>query len=477
SKIYNLAGGLPCSGVNHDLSLFISIYCGAIKITEKLTVELKITGLTHDARGVGRHQGLAVFVDGALPGELVKIRIKGIRKNHAEGVLERVLEASPHRIISACSGHGRCGGCQLLHLGYDRQLVEKKEMVENALGRIGGFQDIVINDTLGMDNPMAYRNKILFQVGAIPGRGDGRQLALGFFEKGSNRLVPGIDCLLISPSLRKLASELEDLINKYGCIDLKRVLIRQSHFNKEILVGLIYKESCHHKGKLSSLVEGLRAFSDKIVSIMELVIPNPRIPWKGESRILYGRDHIIEEVNGRKFLISAHSFFQVNTLQANVLYKKVMDYCGLDGSGTVFDLYCGTGTIGILLAKKAKMVYGIESLKGAVVDARENAKLNEVRNIEFIRGKSEAEVPKLLERGIRPNVIVVDPPRKGCNPELLDAILKVRPGRVVCVSCNPSTLARDLKLLANKYKIKEAQPVDLFPWTHHVEVIVKLEEL
>ena len=429
-------------------------------------IELEITGLTHEGKGVGRHDGLAVFVKGALPGELVKISLDKTKKSYAEGTLKEIIVVSPHRVRPLCASYIKCGGCQLLHLKYEEQLVEKTKIVANALERIGGFSYIKVNQCIGMIEPWGYRNKIIFQVG--PGN------LLGFFEGSSNEFVPGKDCLLVSSNLRVLANELERLINVCGLDKLKRVLIRESTFSGEFLLGLIFADDSHDRLQINKLVEEVKGLFPKVVSIVEFVTPDPKVSWKGKSNILHGKGYFLEKVGGKKFIVSVNSFFQVNSLQTEKLYECVINFAKSNtatNGGIIFDLYSGTGTITIFLSEIAGKVYGIESLEEAVKDARENVSLNDVKNVGFILGKAEIEAKNLVDGGIKPDIIVVDPPRNGCHQALLDTIIVVKPEKVVYVSCNPATLARDLKILSECYTVEEVQPVDMFPHTAHVEVV------
>jgi len=444
---------------------------------ENSFIELEITGLTHEGKGVGRHQGLAVFVKGALPGELVKVSLDKIKKNYAEGILKEIIVASPHRAEPPCANYTSCGGCQMLHLKYEEQLTEKTKIVANALGRIGGLSYVKVNPCIGMANPWGYRNKIIFQVGRGELKNKNSLLKLGFFEDSTNEFVPGKDCLLISSNLRILANELERLINVYALDKLKRVLIRESAFNNEFLLGFIFADDSHDKFQVGKLAEEVQKLFPKVVSIIEYVVPDAKIPWKGKSNVLYGTGHFLEKISGKKFIVSANSFFQVNSLQAEKLYECVINFAKSDGTGVIFDLYSGTGTISIFLGEIAGQVYGIESLEEAVKDAKENASLNDMKNVEFILGKAEVEAKKLVDRGIKPDIIVVDPPRKGCHQELLDTIIAAKPERVIYVSCDPATLARDLKILSEYYTVEEVQPVDMFPHTAHIESVCLLNRV
>ncbi|KUO53596.1 MAG: hypothetical protein APF76_12370 [Desulfitibacter sp. BRH_c19] len=439
------------------------------------SIKLNITGLTHEGKGVGRHDGLAVFVKDALPGEIVRARLHKVKKNYAEAILEEILEVSPFRIDGKCLNHKKCGGCQLLHLNYREQLKEKQNIVINALQRIGGFSKVTVNECLGMDDPWGYRNKIIFQVGRKEDKEKG--LKLGFYEENSNDFVPGKGCLLVSLDVRRLADKVEKLINVYNLKQLKRILIRQSTFNKEILLGLIFSGKTHDRFKLEKMVGEIKNHSDKLISIIEFIVADSKLPWKAQSKVLYGRDYFIEELNSKRFIISANSFFQVNSLQAEKLYGTVVEFVGTEDAKTIFDLYCGTGTIAIQLSDMAERVYGIETLEEALGDARRNADLNKTTNVEFLLGKAEVKAKKLFEKGLQPDVVVVDPPRKGCHPDLLNSILTVNPKKVIYVSCNPATLARDLTILSQSYTAKEVQPVDMFPHTAHVETVALMSKV
>lgn len=439
-------------------------------------ITIEIMDLTSEGKGVGRYDGLAVFVPGAIPGEKVKVKITNKKKSYAEAELIEIIQPSPRRKDSIeCTAYEHCGGCQLMHMDYNNQLNEKTQLVQKSLERIGGFLNVRVKPCLGMDNPFGYRNKVVYQVGIRD-----NQLRLGFFSEKSNEFVPVTKCLLVSEIMGSLAQEIEKLINLYKLKDLKRVLIRESKHNGEILIGLIFFKEVKNKNLLDSIYELtntlIKSFP-QIVSIIKFIQANPKVPWSGTGKILFGQKYFTEEIGGKKFIISANSFFQVNSLQAEKLFNTVVDYCGDMDKHIVFDLYCGTGTISIFLADKAKKIYGIEALPEAVADASENARLNGLHNIEFIAGKVEHETHKLTEQGKKPQVIVIDPPRKGCHPKTIDTILKISPPKVIYVSCNPATLARDLKLLSEVYIIKQVQPVDMFPQTSHVETVVLMSRV
>lgn len=437
-------------------------------------IEILITGYSHDGAGVGRWQGQVVFVPGTLLGEEVLAVITAQKKGYLQGELLRVIKPSSERVLPACGIYESCGGCQLQHLSYPAQLQMKEQTVRNALTRIGGLDDVEIYPVLGMINPWAYRNKGHFRVGR-----DKEGVRLGFVEEGTHNLVDMHCRHLFSSEVTGLLGYLEDILTQYK-IDvhmtdgkgLKYILIRESRSTGEILLVFIHSGGVSEK--LGLIAREICRQVTKVVGICENVNVKNQGPVLGNKTvIIQGKGNIEDRIGPFIFNISPASFFQVNNIQTELLYNKALEYAGLTGKETVVDAYCGIGTISLFLAQKAKKVIGIESVSEAVHDARKNAAFNRLKNVEFHLGMAEKIMPELLNNGIQPEVIIVDPPRKGCERALLDSIVKAKPERVVYVSCNPATLARDLKILAEQgYITKEVQPVDMFPQTSHVESII-----
>lgn len=452
-----------------------------------------IVGIGHTGEGVGRVNGFTLFIHGALPGEKVSAQVTGLKKQYGFARLLKVLEASPDRVEPPCPVYDECGGCQLQHLGYDAQLRLKRQMVVDNLERIAklrvtNVQDsdgangepggVLVHPTIGMADPWRYRNKVQVPIGEREGG-----LAGGFYATGSHRIVDAERCLIRTEAADDIVSAVKKMAYELGIpaydeekrrSGLRHVIVKTGFRTGEMMVVLVSdKEELPEAQRLAErIVEAVPG----IASICHNVNAGPAGTVMGpHTSVLWGGDRIYDAIGDVRFAISAHSFYQVNPVQTEVLYGKALEYAGLTGSETVIDAYCGVGTISLFLAQRAKRVYGVEIVPEAVQDARSNAELNGIANAEFEAGKAEEVIPAWRERGIRPDVIVVDPPRSGCDAALLDTIVAMRPQRVVYVSCNPSTLARDLRVLEDGgFCTVEVQPVDMFPWTAHVECCVSL---
>lgn len=442
-----------------------------MKIKERITIVLE--DITHSGEGVGRVDNMIVFVDGGVPGDTVEIEITAIKKTYMTGKILKLIIPSGTRQEPPCPYFGRCGGCQLLQVQYDAQLAIKRKIVTDALERIGGIKDVPVNAVIGMETPYRYRNKAQFK---ISGKG------VGFFAKRSHQIVPIEDCLTQPESCVQVIETFNALL-KDGCFELydeqqhtgflRGIIQRTNEQGENMIVIVGNGKKLKHKDKI------LQAITERIPEVRSVYLnvntTRGNAVLGRENHLLLGTPQIEERIGDLSFLISPNSFFQVNTRQTKVLYDLVKRMATLTGAETLFDLYCGTGTIGLYLAREAARVYGIEIVENAVLDAQENAERNQIKNIRFIQGKSETEAPKLADEGIHPDVIVLDPPRKGCDPALLEMIENLSVPKVVYVSCNPSTLARDLKILREYgYQVQEVQPVDLFPGTGHVETCVLL---
>lgn len=436
--------------------------------------EIDITGLSHRGEGVGRYRGIVVFIPGALPGEKVLSTIVDVKKNLIRGQLEKVIKPAPTRVTPRCDVYHACGGCQLQHLDYVEQLWQKTVRVEETLKRLGNLDGVTVHAALGMDNPWAYRNKAVLQVG-IDEQG---KVILGYFDTGTHNLAPANNCLLLSQKSREILSETQRLLQELLAgqtitkrqVSLKQVLIKEAMETGEVMLGFIVTPGFHPAQQMAD--ELVQAFPH-LTSVLEIRERKKHAPV---VRVLRGRETISEKIGPFIFQISALSFFQVNPYQTERLYNKAVEYAALTGKETVLDVYCGTGSISLFLARKAAFVYGIEEVKEAIEDAVANAEENKVKNVQFMAAPAEDMLPRLASRGLRPDVVVLDPPRKGCHPRVLETIAQVGPRRIVYVSCNPATLARDLKTLGEKgYRTLEVQPVDMFPQTAHIECVVSLK--
>ncbi|MGD9473807.1 MAG: 23S rRNA (uracil(1939)-C(5))-methyltransferase RlmD [Eubacteriaceae bacterium] len=450
-------------------------------INEKIEIgsvhQVELIDLTHTGEGVARIDNMIVFVDGGLPGDVAEIKIKQIKKTYALGQMVELITPSGDRIEAPCIYAKDCGGCQLQEMTYSGQLAIKEKKVRDALTRIGGLEALAINPIVGMENPTRYRNKAQFKVS---------KKGCGFYARKSHELVYINDCLNQSKDTESVINSINQLIEVLG------LSIYNEKNHKGYLRGLLWRTNLVGDQMIVLIVNGRKlSQKDAVIDILREGIPNLKSVFvnlnenKGnavlgkESKHVWGHKRLIENIGDLNFSISPNSFFQVNSKQTEVLYNVVKDFAQLDGSQTVADLYCGTGTIGLYLANQAKEVVGIEVVRDAIFDARENASLNQIDNARFIEGKSETVLDELVKNeGYKPDLIILDPPRKGCEGELLDKIIEIETPKVIYVSCNPATLARDLKILTNSgYQVEKVQPVDLFPSTTHVETVVLMSKV
>jgi len=442
---------------------------------------VEIAGMTHEGLGVGRIDNFAVFVDGAIKGETVEIKIIKVSKNYAVGKLMKILKPSENRIDPICPVFKRCGGCSLQHMDYKAQLDFKTDLVRENLKRIGRLDDVIIHDTIGMNNYMNYRNKAQYPVEEVKGKP-----VIGFYAKRSHDVIEH-DCCdiqdIVSVKIKKIIHKfiVENNISVYnestGEGIVRHIMTRVGFKTGEVMVVIVINGDDLPMKVKKRLVEILTEKVPEVKSIYLNVNKKITNTILGDTnKLIYGKEVISDFIGDLEFRVSPLSFFQVNPVQTEVLYNKALEYAGLTGNETVFDLYCGIGTISLFLSQKAKKVYGVEVVEEAIRDARENARINGVNNAEFFVGKAEEVVPVIYDRGVKADVVVVDPPRKGCDQALLDTLVEMQPERIVYVSCNPSTLARDLGYLSERgYKALEAQPVDMFPQTHHVECVIGMQ--
>lgn len=440
--------------------------------------EIDITGMTHEAMGVGKVEGIAVFVQGAIKGERVIAKIIKVARNYAIARVEKWITKSLERCEPFCQVYKRCGGCSLQHMTYDMQLRFKHEVVKDNLERIGGFKGIHVNPVIGMEKPMNYRNKAQYPVGM-----DSNGPISGFYAKRSHTIIDSDSCGIqhvgsettknvVMDIIKDLEIPIYDENTRTGI--LRHIITRVSYSTDDIMLILVVTDA--KVPKLDKLVQNIVCRIPEVKSIILNINKRTDNVILGDKvKTIYGAKTLIDNLGGLTFHIPPLSFYQVNPIQTEILYKKAVEFAQLSGTETVFDLYCGIGTISLFLAQRAKRVIGVEVVSEAIEAAKQNAKINNISNAEFFCGLAEDIVPKLYEKSITADVVVVDPPRKGCDIALLETMVDMLPKRIVYVSCNPSTLARDLKhLAANGYGIKEVQPVDLFPWTSHVETVVLL---
>ncbi|MCG7377966.1 23S rRNA (uracil(1939)-C(5))-methyltransferase RlmD [Paenibacillus sp. ACRSA] len=505
---------------------------------------IDIIGMNHDGEGVGRANGYTLFVQGALPGETVRVRVMKTKKQYGYAKLLEIVKASPDRVSAPCPIYDQCGGCQIQHMSYAGQLAWKRQLVVDNLQRIGKLnvmvedaetlvsnsqhnasvdaaqlagrseqdanekngqaasdansnesnsirlrlegvtneedtaQGIRVLPTMGMTEPWRYRNKAQVPIGVTEGG-----LVGGFYAKGSHRIIDMETCLIQHEHNDEVVAKVKEIGSHFGISAyneetgrglLRHVVVKKAFRTGEMMLVLVTNgRDIPYKDEW---IGSIREAIPQVASICQNVNKKQtNVIFGDETRVLWGRDVIYDFIGDVQFAISARSFYQVNPVQTEVLYGKTVEYAGLSGKETVIDAYCGIGTISLFLAQHADQVYGVEIVPEAIEDARSNAMLNEMKNVKFEVGASEDVIPRWKEQGIEADVIVVDPPRKGCDPRLLDTILEMKPERVVYVSCNPSTLARDLRVLEDGgYRTVEVTPVDMFPHTVHVESVAML---
>ena len=434
-----------------------------------------------NGEGIAKIDNFTVFVKGAIKGEKAKIKIIKVLTSHAYGKILEIIDRSVYRKNPDCDTYNRCGGCCLRHIDYEYTLKIKKNIVENVL-RKQGLDYIKVNDVLGMKKPYYYRNKLQYPLGLDKANNK----VMGVFEERSHNVINTEKCMIQNKLIQSIANDIftfikSNNISVYNEKSLKgivrHIIIRVGIKTNEVMCTLVLNEDKIEKEVEEKFVEYITKRYSQIKTIIKNINSrNTNVILGDKNIVLYGNGYIYDDILGYKFKISNMSFYQVNPVQTEVLYLKAIEYASLKGEETIFDLYCGIGTIGICASKKSKKLYGIETIKEAIDDARENAKINNISNAEFFVGDVEKKLPEFIKKNnIKPDVIFIDPPRKGCDKTAIYTILNIVPKKIVYVSCNPSTLARDLKMFEEKYDIKEITPVDMFPFTSHVEVCALLE--
>ncbi|MGL4989583.1 MAG: 23S rRNA (uracil(1939)-C(5))-methyltransferase RlmD [Sarcina sp.] len=442
---------------------------------------LDIISQGYEGEGVAKvEDNFPIFVEGALKGEKVKVRIVKTKKKFAYGKIIEILEQSENRIPVKCT-HKASGGCNLQHYAYNAQLDFKWERVKDCISRIGKLSNELVKYPIGMEHPYNYRNKVQLPIGLSNGK-----LNIGFFAARSHDIMDMESCIIQDETADKVVALTREWIKEYNIkpynIDgnydgsgiLRHIMVRRGFKTNEVMVVIVTNGR-----KLPFKDEFIKLITENIKGIKSIIqninSEKTNVILGKECITLWGEDTISDYIGEFKFNISPVSFFQINPVQTEILYAKALEYANLTGNETVFDAYCGTGSITLFLSKMAKKVYGVEIIPEAIENANINAKINGIDNAEFFVGQSEVVIPELINKGIKADVVVVDPPRKGCDIKLLDAITSIDAKRIVYVSCDPSTLARDLAIMAEKgYKTQEVQPVDMFPHTPHIECVAKL---
>ena len=444
-------------------------------------ISLAIDDLAFGGEGVGRLDGYVVFVREGLPGDTLRVRVTETRARYARGVIERVETPSPDRVDPPCPYFGRCGGCRLQHLAYPAQLAFKEKQVRDCLERLGGLVgDIDIRPILGAPETYGYRNKMEFTVAGVAAGPP----VVGLHQAARYDVVLDVEqCLLQSDTMNRLLGAVRDEVRHRGVSVydpvreeglLRFVTLREGGRTGQAMVNLV--ASAPDVEALGPVADAIGAREPATSSVVLNVNAKKAAVAVGtEEHLLAGRDHVTESLGGIEFEVSANSFFQTNTVQAERLFDLVAEASELTGSETVLDLYSGTGAISLLLARRCRAVYGIELASAAVADAVRNARRNGIENCTFLAGEVRHVLPDLARQGVRPDVAVADPPRAGFHPKALAALISLASARIVYVSCNPATLARDLAdLVRGGYRLDWVQPVDMFPQTPHIEAAARL---
>jgi 23S rRNA (uracil1939-C5)-methyltransferase len=445
------------------------------------SLSVTIDDLAFGGEGVGRVDGYVVFVRGGIPGDRLRVRLDQARSRFGRGTIEAIEEPSPHRVEAPCPYFGRCGGCRLQHVDYQAQLAFKFKQVVDSLERIGGLETVEVRPILAAEHTYGYRNKMEFTVARARGRPG---LTVGLHEAERYDSVLDVErCLLQSDRMNAQLDEARRFFGESGLTAwdqdsgeglLRFLMLREGYRTGETMVNVV--TSSPAVSELAPLAERLGALVPRTTSVVMNVNPKKASVAIGvEEHLLGGRDHIRESLGGIEFQVSANSFFQTNTAQAERLFALVLDAAGLSGGETVLDLYAGTGAISLQLAPRCRHVYGVELAQAAVTDAARNAAANDIANCTFLAGEVRFVLPQLIAQGVRAEVVVADPPRAGFHPKALRALAQLAPERIVYVSCNPATLARDLgELVRAGYRVEWVQPVDMFPHTPHIEAVARL---
>ena len=459
---------------------------------EIYTVEIMDMG--HKGEAIGKYEGFTVFVDGAIKGDIVKVKITKSKKNYAVGDLIEIIKESEYRVAPLCNLSGICGGCSIMNFDYNRQLELKRNIVIENLKRIAQIENPNVTQIIGMDTPYYYRNKGVFPIE----RNSENKIEIGFYKKRSHDIVEFEECKIQHKSTKTILDEIKTFIiennlpifdektqnqpkeskkKKQKSFGIRRIMIRNAFASDEIMVVIVTTDERNYN--FQELAKRLLQKNKNIKSIIHNIndTDGNKI-LSSKNKLIYGDMEIVDKIHNLKFAISPNSFYQVNPVQTDIMYSKALEYADLNKKETVFDLYCGIGTISLFLSQKAQQIYAIEIVPEAIEDAKKNAKLNDIKNVEFLVGKAEDKIVELYKKGIKADTVVVDPPRKGLDETVLDTISKMNVEKIVYVSCNPSTMARDIAFLIQKgYKLIECTPIDNFPHSLHVECVSLLTKL
>ena len=443
-------------------------------------VEVEIVDLTHEGSGVAKVDGFVFFVDNALPGEVIRMRVLKLKKNIGFGKVDEYVTLSPSRNQDINATYLHSGIADFGHMTYTEQLKFKRKQVVDNLYKTAGISDVEVAETLGMETPYAYRNKAQVPVRRVKG-----QLETGFYRKNSHDLIPIEDFLIQDKEIDKLIVFVRDLLRRYDLKPydekeqtglIRHLVVRRGHYSGQMM--LVFVTTKPKVFRIGQVITKITEAFPSIVSIIQNINDkNTNAIFGKEFRTLYGQDTITDSMLGNDYEISAQSFYQVNTEMAEKLYQTAIDFSDLNSDSIVIDAYSGIGTIGLSFAKQVREVYGVEVIETAVEDAKKNAERNGITNAHYVANSAENAMAKWSQDGIKPDVIIVDPPRKGLTESFIKASVAMQPEKITYVSCNPATMARDIKRYQELgYELKKVQPVDLFPWTKHVETVVLLSK-
>ncbi len=445
-----------------------------IPVKKNSVYKLRILGEGYEGEGVAKIDSYPIFVPNAILGEEVEVLIVKVGKAFSYGKAVKIIEESPERVKAVCQSFNSCGGCSLMFMSYEHQLEFKRRQVESSLKRIGGFSGVLVCPTLGMKNPFRYRNKIQIPIGE----------SIGFFSKRSHKIVEVKNCFIQCDEGDIIIDVFKTWIGKFNikCYDenthkgdIRHLVIRKGFNTNQIMVIIVCNST-----DIDYKDDFIKMILDRLPNVKSIYLNinmnKTNVILGDKSVLIYGVKAIKERLFDLYFNISCETFFQVNTIQAEVLYNKVLEYADLTKDDVVFDAYCGVGSISLFLAKVSKFVYGIEIVEKSVEDALDNALENNIKNVDFIAGSCGEKINELIDKGISCDCLVLDPPRKGVEEGVIKSIGRNKPKKIVYVSCNPATLSRDLKLICEfGYNIDKVQPVDMFPMTYHVETVVLLK--
>ncbi|MBA5256198.1 23S rRNA (uracil(1939)-C(5))-methyltransferase RlmD [Enterococcus hirae] len=445
----------------------------SVKKNERYTLD--IIDLSYEGMGVAKIDGYPLFIENALPGERVEVLVVKVGNKFGYGKVEKWLTESPDRQPLKDNRLLRTGIAPLAHLNYEQQLLFKQKQVENVMSKIAKMPEVDILPTIPMENPVGYRNKAQIPVRRMDGR-----LATGFYKKNSHELVEIEDYYIQDPAIDEAIKRVRDILQRFQVRgyneaknegQIRHIIIRRGHYSHEMMVVLVTRKEKFFKGK--EIASIIHEELPEVVSVIQNINEEKTNVILGDKeKVLYGRSYIEDQLLGKTYRISSKSFYQVNTEQTEKLYQTAIEFAALQKEDTVIDAYSGIGTIGLSLADKVKEVYGMELVPEAIEDAQFNALTNKIENAHYEVGKAETVMKKWQDKGVKPSVIVVDPPRKGLDARFIASAIDMAPAKLVYISCNPATFARDAKLFAESgYEVKKVQPVDLFPQTHHIECV------